>query len=463
MTVPYAAIGVLFSLLSHSVFAQHEPVEDKKDSSSLLSVFRNGKTEGHFRYFFMATDNKKGLTDYYAHAAGGGLRYATAGFHGFRLGIGGFFIFNTGSSDLVKPDPSTQQVNRYEIGLFDIENPSNKNDIDRLEELYLSYSWKKNSVVLGKQIINTPFINPQDGRMRPTGVEGIWLKTKTGAVKIDGGLLWGISPRSTVRWFNIGQSIGIYPQGVNESGKPSDYKEHISSNFIGIIGISYPVSSRLKIQLWEQLTQQVSNTILLQADQQFGENKEEHYYAAVQTIIQHSIKNGGNHDPAHTYMPKGNNAVSFGARLGWKEKHQDISFNYTRITQLGRYLMPREWGRDPFFTFLPRERNEGFGDLHAWMLQYKKQFGESGFQLYTGIGYYQLPDVLNTRLNKYGMPSFTQLNIELQYNFNGLLKGTQVQLLYVYKGQEGDSHNNDKYVINKVNASLFNLILNYRF
>lgn len=50
-------------------------------------------------------------------------------------------------------------------------------------------------------------------------------------------------------------------------------------------------------------------------------------------------------------MPKGNNAVSFGARLGWKEKHQDISFNYTRITQLGRYLMPREWGRDPFFTF----------------------------------------------------------------------------------------------------------------
>jgi len=298
------------------------------------------------------------------------------GFMGFGWASEAFFIFNTGSSDLVKPDPSTQQLNRYEIGLFDIENPSNKNDIDRLEELYLSYSWKKNSVVLGKQIINTPFINPQDGRMRPTGVEGIWLKTKTSAVKIDGGLLWGISPRSTVRWFNIGQSIGIYPQGVNESGKPSDYKEHISSNFIGIIGISYPVSSRLKIQLWEQLTQQVSNTILLQADQQFGENKEEHYYAAVQTIIQHSIKNGGNHDPAHTYMPKGNSAVSFGARLGWKEKHQDISFNYTRITRQGRYLMPREWGRDPFFTFLPRERNEGFGDLHAWMLQYKKQFGE---------------------------------------------------------------------------------------
>lgn len=29
--------------------------------------------------------------------------------------------------------------------------------------------------------------------------------------------------------------------------------------------------------------------------------------------------------------------------------------------------MPREWGREPFFTFLPRERNEGFGDVHALM------------------------------------------------------------------------------------------------
>lgn len=463
MTVQYTAIGILFSLLSQPVLAQQEIAEQKIDSSSLLSAFRHGKTEGHFRYFFMATNNKKGLTDYHAHATGGGLSYTTASFHGFRLGIGGFFIFNTGSSDLLKPDPSTQQPNRYEIGLFDIENPSNKNDIDRLEELYISYSWKKNSVTLGKQIINSPFINPQDGRMRPTGVEGLWLKTKTGGTKIDGGILWGISPRSTVRWFNIGQSIGIYPQGVNESGNPSNYREHVNSNFIGLIGITYPVSKRTKVQLWEQLTEQVFNTVLFQADQQLGGNDEQHYYASVQAVMQHSLKNGGNQDPDHTYMQKGNSSLSLGARVGWKKKHQDISFNYTRITRHGRYLMPREWGRDPFFTFLPRERNEGFGDLHAWMFQYKKQFGKSGFQLQAGLGYNQLPDVLNTQLNKYGMPSYTQFNIDIQYNFKGLLNGAQIQLLYIYKGQEGNSYSNDKYVIHKVNASLFNLILNYRF
>ena len=463
MTVQYTAIGILFSLLSNTVVAQHETIKQKADSNSLLSVFRNGKTEGHFRYFFMGTDNKKGLTDYHAHATGGGLSYKTASFHGFRLGIGGFFISNTGSSDLIKPDPSTQQLNRYEIGLFDIENPSNKNDIDRLEELYFSYSWKKGLVTLGKQIINTPFINPQDGRMRPTGVEGIWLKTKKGNTEIDAGVLWGISPRSTVRWFNIGQSLGIYPQGVNALSKPSNYKDHIDSKFIGLFGITYPISKQTKLRLWEQLADQVFNTVLLQADQEFSANDKVHYYASVQTIIQHSLKNGGNQDPDHTYMQKGSSSLSFGARFGWKKKSQDISFNYTRITRHGRYLMPREWGRDPLFTFLPRERNEGFGDVNAWMLQYKKQFGESGLQSQVGLGYYQLPDVLNTQLNKYGMPSYTQFNIDIQYNFKGLLSGTQAQLLYVYKGQAGNSYNNDKYVIHKVNASLFNLILNYRF
>jgi hypothetical protein len=37
------------------------------------------------------------------------------------------------------------------------------------------------------------------------------------------------------------------------------------------------------------------------------------------------------------------------------------------------------------------------------------------------------------------------------------------ELLYVYKGQEGNSYDNNKYVIHKVNTSLFNLILNYHF
>ncbi len=463
MVLKYAAMAALFFISFISVMAQPADDEQKADSSSLLGAFKHGKTEGHFRYFFMATDNKKGLTDYHAHATGGGLRFVSAPFHGFQLGIGGFFIFNTGSSDLLKPDPVTGQLNRYEIGLFDIEHPSNKNDIDRLEELFIRYEWRNQSIKFGKQIINTPFINPQDGRMRPTGVEGVWYQKKSERTQINAGVLWKISPRSTVRWFNVGESIGVYPQGVSESGSPSAYKNNLNSNYVALFGITQKLNNRLKIQLWEQLVDQMFNTVLLQADQDFGSNESAHAYTAVQGIMQQSLKDGGNTSPALTYMQKGSTALSFGVRVGYKNKEEDLSLNYNRITGNGRYLMPREWGRDPFFTFLPRERNEGFGNLNAWMLQYKRKYGKSGLQSQFGLGYYQLPDVLDARLNKYGMPSYTQFNADVQYNFSGALNGAQLQFLYVYKGGNGNTYNNDKYVIHKVNTSLFNLILNYRF
>ncbi len=463
MTVRGTAIIILWVAFSYPVFSQQIITQKKADSSSFLSAFSNGRIKGQFRYFFMGTDNEKSLSDYHAHAIGGGLSYKTASFRGFRLGMGGFFIFNSGSSDFMKPDPSTKQYNRYEIGLFDIENPSGKQGINRLEELYISYGWKKSTVTIGRQMINTPFINPQDGRMRPTFVEGAWLNTNLKKVKLDAGLLWGISPRSTVRWFNIGSSIGIYPQGVNEAGNPSDYKGYISSRFIGLVGIQFVVNPKLKWQVWNQLTDRVFNTLLIQGNQQLGGSENKHYYTAIQFITQQSMGNGGNDDPAHRYMEKNGTSVSFGLKMGWKQESQDISLSYTRITKQGRFLMPREWGREPLFTFLPRERNEGFGDVNAFLLLHKKQFGETGFQSQIGLGYYQLPDVLNTRLNKYGMPSYTQLNIDLQYDFSKYWKGAQLAFLYVYKSQKGNSYHNDKYVINKVNTSLFNLILNYRF
>ena len=50
-------------------------------------------------------------------------------------------------------------MNRYEIGLFDHENQSNKEEIDRLEELFIKYNFRKSFVTFGKGLLNTPFIN----------------------------------------------------------------------------------------------------------------------------------------------------------------------------------------------------------------------------------------------------------------------------------------------------------------
>jgi hypothetical protein len=462
-------------LLVKIIFAQHQEISEKpemykgkkvqtEDSTSLLSAFKSGHFNGHFRYFFMSTQNQKGLTDYYANAAGGGLRYETAKFHNFQFAVSGFYTFNIGSSDLGKPDSTTGQNNRYEIALFDVENPYNKKDNDRLEELFLKYNYKKSSVVFGKQLINTPFINLQDGRMRPTGVEGIWFElNEIKKTKIEGGWLYAISPRGTTKWFNVGESVGVYSTGVNIDGTKSGYSNNLESKGVFLLGTHLDIGKNLKLHGWNVFTENIFNSAMLQADFSMPINSNETIFASAQAIRQDAINNGGNEDAAKTYFEKGAKAITFGAKAGWKNKRWETSINYNRITADGRYLMPREWGRDPFFTFLPRERNEGLGDVHAIMGKVNYDISNIRLKIALSAGYYKLPDVKNYRLNKYGLPSYTQINMDIRYAFNNILKGLEAQLLIVTKLKEGETYNNKKFEFNKVNMVLYNFVLNYHF
>ncbi|HSN62298.1 MAG TPA: OprD family outer membrane porin, partial [Ferruginibacter sp.] len=310
-------LAAVLLLAGNIVLAQHQEVSEKPvmykgkqtetvDTTSILSAFKRGKFNGHFRYFLMATDNQPGLTDYYANAAGGGIRYETALFHGFQFAVSGFYTFNIGSSDLSKADTTTGQFNRYEIALFDVNDPNNKKDIDRLEELYLKYQYKNLSVTAGRQLLNTPFINLQDGRMRPTGVEGIWMElNEEKKLKIQGGLLYAVSPRGTTKWYDIGESLGIYPSGVNTDGAKSMYSNNINSKALALIGINLKAGKKLNLQAWDVYTENVFNTAMLQADMVFAQKNNSAVFAAAQIIKQDAINSGGNIDPAKTYFEKG--------------------------------------------------------------------------------------------------------------------------------------------------------------
>jgi hypothetical protein len=466
---------LFFIAASGIAAAQHQEINEKPalwkekdkeviDSTSLLSAFRKGQVSGHFRYYFMATDNAPGLTDYHANAIGGGLKFETARFKNFQLGVSGFFVFNTGSSNLSIPDPKTNMMNRYEIGLFDIEDPANKTDIDRLEELYIKYHFKRSTITFGKQLINTPFINLQDARMRPTETEGLWAElNEIRNIKLETGYIYGISPRSTLRWYGIGKSIGIYPAGVNRNGIKSGYTNNLESNGIILAGMTWQFNKNLKLQLWEQYVDNIFNSVMLQADHEYPLSEKSKLITGLQLIRQDAVNDGGNADPAKTYFEKGGKAWTFGGRAGWKNDRWETTLNYNRITAHGRYLVPREWGRDPFYTFLPRERNEGFGDVHAVMVKVNYKIPSVRLTTSVAFGSYQLPDVSNFALNKYGFPSYNQVNIDIRYKFAGFLKGLDTQLLFIYKDKTGDSHTNDRYVINKVDMTLWNLVFNYQF
>ena len=432
------------------------------DTTSLLHAFKKGQLHGHFRNFTTVTNNAAGLTDYFANATGGGIKFETASFNHFQLGVSGFFVFNTGSSDLTKADEKTKQLSRYETSLFDVADPANKNDIDRLEELYVKYSFKNSHIIFGKQLINTPFINMQDSRMRPTEVQGIWGKFNGDNTKVEGGFIYKISPRSTVKWYTTGESIGIYATGVNADGSKAEYAGNVASSGIALLGINQAVTTDLRIQLWEQYVENIFNAVMVQVDYSHQLASGSKIFGASQIIRQDALRDGGNENPSKTYLIKGGKSISYGARIGWKNEQFEATLNYNRITKDGRFQMPREWGTEPFFTYLSRERNEGLGDVHAAVAKINYHFIKAPVKTSLAFGYYHLPEANNYALNKYAMPSYNQINADAKYEFEGLLKGLEAQFLFVYKAKTGAAYNYTS-VFNKVNMSSYNLILNYHF
>lgn len=433
-------------------------------AGSVREAFQKGRFHGNFRSYFMATDNTRQLQDYYALAAGGGMNYQTAAFHGFRFGLGGIFQYNLASSDLEKRDSATKASNRYEVGLFDITDPGNRTNLDRLEDLWLRYEWKKSQITLGQQAVQTPFINPQDGRMRPTMVSGLWTEINEWKhTKIEGGWLWSISPRSTVKWYSVGHSIGIYPKGLNPDGTSSGYPENLQSKGVGLLGITRQFGPRMRVQLWNQYVENIFNTALIQTDYAHPLRNGHKILLGLQWTHQNALSAGGHEDQTRTYFPKGASANVISTQAGWQHNGWQALAAWTRTTADGRFLNPREWGREPFYTFITRERIEGSGDVNAVSGRVIWQPAGNKWRFEAAYGRFYLPDIKDVLLNKYGFPAYDQINLDVRYTFGGALKGLRAQLLYVYKGRLGDVYGNDKYIINKVNMGLYNVVLNYTY
>ncbi len=202
---------------------------------------------------------------------------------------------------------------------------------------------------------------------------------------------------------------------------------------------------------------------MIQADGEWNIGEERKLIRRLQYVFQHPIKAGGHQVPLLTYFDKRHRAQIFSMRTGVRKRETTIQVNATRITADGRFLMPREWGREPFYTFMPRERNEGAGDVKAISFNFIRQFPHKNIRVEGGYGYYDLPDVRNSRFNKYQMPSYHQFLMNIRYKFTGFLSGLNAEILYVYKKNSAETYGDFRYVINKVDMQHADIILNYKF
>ncbi|MCX2744008.1 hypothetical protein OO013_09040 [Mangrovivirga sp. M17] len=424
--------------------------ENNQELHTLSDFFSKGRIKGHFRTYFMSTNNNKNLSDYYAIGTGLGVGYETSVYKGLQGVISGFIIHNIASSDLSEPDPLTGALNRYEIGLFDIEHRDNKHDLDRLEELYIKYTNNNHTLIFGKQFLETPVLNAQDSRMRPNLFEGLTYEYFDPDKKINwsGGFIYRFSPRSTVEWYNTTETIGLYNKSRHEDN------EGINPDSKGVLygKIGYK-SNGLIIDIWDFYFENLINNSL------FTSTYENRFLkVGVQLFYQYSVLSNSFEDFYHEHDHQSGYISVMG---GYKLKKGMVKAAYTRISEKGQFLIPREYGKEKMFTTMPRERMEGIADAHAYNLSADFEISNS-IDLRTSLGYYNLPEPSDSVKNRYGLPSFYQGVVDFNYKFHGFLDGMEAHFLLTHKLAKSDKIE-PEYEINKVNMTNFSIILNYHF
>lgn len=409
----------------------------------------------------MLTANQGNIKNFEALGSGGNLKSSLTINDSWEISAALYTSVNSGIQDLEIPDPITGRLSRYEEGLFDRQNLDDPL-VALLGEAYIGYSRSSNSLKIGRFKLISPQINPQDGRMIPTLVQGLWFKHKgTGKRKVELGILNRIAPRSTGTFQGIGESIGAYPSGRDIGGLPSKYPGNTESGFVAIGNIDWQFTPNFLISTWDYHTDNVSNTLYMKAlwdiNSKWGWDWE--------WLHQEKVGNGGNSDPSLRYFNQ-QRADILGLQIRYRENKAAFSLGYNRIFSGGRFLFPREWGREYLFTFQKLERSEGYSDNHALVFTYQMPFilkqGYMNLRSVLSAGKQWKPPVSDAIKNKYAFPDYTHLNLDL---FLDLKKHPNLhpEFLITYKAGNGNIPDNPALRINKVAMFHLSFIVNYNF
>ncbi|PWH82223.1 hypothetical protein [Brumimicrobium oceani] len=430
------------------------------DSTKTLSDFlKKGELEFKSRTFFMSTLNEGSNRDYFALAQGAGVDYTTPSFYGFHFKMGGYVTFRLAEYNLLNAENEWAQ-NRYEKSLFDIKNPNNRHPLAGLEEIYLAYEYKGLHFKLGSQIHQTPLLNKNTNRIRPNLFQGLNVNYNYNKWKLSAAWFLSEHIRGTSHSFSSSNSFGVYGQGINPSGEASNYRGHISTSGIGVFGAQYNLDN-WKTQAWNYVGENVFNLTFIQSDFKLKHNNTE-YKLGLQGLYQTALNNGGNANQDFTYILKDEQSFAIGGKMAAKfiEQHE-FSINYLGISDQGRYLFPREWGREIFYATQSREAFEGYGGLNAYTLKYKFNTLKTGYSLLLGAGLVDQPDIENKRLNKYSLDDYYHFTIDMKYKFKNYLKGMSIRFLAAYKKEKHSASMTFSEKHNKVNMINLNLIIDY--
>lgn len=461
-----ARISLITGLLICTIaFGQqeHEHEAQNNEVESLKDFFTRGHLHGHIRNHFMATINEGDLMDYWSNATGGAIKYETCNWKGLQFGVKGIFTYQTFSADLNEQDEQVLKGAKWEKELYDVNRPFEKRDLDRLEELYLKYNYKESFLQFGKVDINTsPLLLSRDGRMKPFVYKGLWgelheLDNQT----IYTGWINGVSPRGMTEWFSINEAIGKLNNGFQYDGSKAEYHEFADTRGIGVLGYKLKMKD-ISLQAWDYYFDRMYNTLWFQADYD-----KKNIFGGIQYVIQNACNHQSDLDFEHRYFQPDEMANVFSAKIGYQstDKSLKLSSSFLHGFGTGRFLFPKELGRENFYVSQPRSWIDGFGLVNVYMVrgQFKPNSEQwKGLSLDLRLSYTDAPDQNDFANNKYGKTGFAQTTLLTKYAFQNKLKGLEMTLLYIQKYSPNQELTASETFYN-TNLHHFSLITNINF
>lgn len=421
---------------------------------SFSSFLKEGELNGKLRNYFMGTANRNGK-NFYANAIGGLLGYQTTSFKGFKAGISGSATYKGFSSNLNAIDTGTGESSKWEKELFNI-NSVDYTDLYRLEELFISYQWQNSYITHGKIPLEyTPLLNISDGRMIPFAFQGTWLRhtVPEGKWLVDAGWIHRASPRSTSQWNAFDKIIGMGSNGFQPNATKADYHGYTPSKGIGIIHFGKH-NGIWHIDLWNLYLDKFINTSWFQLEYQ----KQDWHLGAIWSYqIPHNYQ--GRLVYGHRYVQPDENGQVLSLSANYKFKGAKLKAAYSKAFATGRYLFPRELGRDQFYTSMSRSRMEGYGDMDVLSLGFQQHWKNLFLNVDTSTSFGA--STTENTFNKYNADDFYQVNTRLDYEFSSFLKGLKVTVLYVWK--ENKNEHLPELVYQKSDYNQLNLITNFNF
>lgn len=429
-------------------------------SATLATAQENGELNGLFRTRYMRTDNRNSLSDFSILVSYGYLKYQYKAKDWLSFGVQGNGLLNFGTDQITKRDGITGAGPIYEGNLWNQNLMSGSSEF-ALPQLYAKLDFDKHVVTIGRFLKDTPIINAEVWPF-PIALQGIWYEfDPNDRLKLQFGGINRVAPRFSGRFDGIGESLGQVGTGVGVDGNPSGYPGNVVSDFIAIVNMNWKVSEKVKLDIWNYLADNISNTIFLEPSFKLADGLN----LKTMLILQSRVGNGGNSNPTLSYVFE-SNAEYYGVRLEKESGSNLFQFNFSRISDNGRLLLPREWGKEPFYTFQRRTRVEGFRDVTSLMVKWQRKWAneKSDMRFFSSFSWNKMPDANDALRSKLRVPSNFHWDASFKYEpKTSPLDGFSAEILGAYRFLNDDINGNESIRINKADFAHLDIILSYTF